>query len=57
MALDIARRIAPWQSMRLMDQGNRMNAVIMIRKRLSFRPSPDKGRTGGVCSGEIGFLV
>jgi hypothetical protein len=25
-------------------------------ERLSFRPSPDKGRTGGVCSGEIGFL-
>jgi hypothetical protein len=24
------------------------------RKRSSFRPSPDKGRTGGVCSGEIG---
>jgi hypothetical protein len=35
----------------------RMNAVIMMRKRLSFRPSPDKGRTGGVCSGEIGFFV
>jgi hypothetical protein len=26
-----------------------------MRVRLSLRPSPDKGRTGGVCSGEIGF--
>jgi hypothetical protein len=32
-------------------------AVIMARKRLPFRPSPDKGRTGGVCSGEMGFFV
>jgi hypothetical protein len=38
-------------------QGNRTNAVIMVRERSSFRPSPDKGRTGGVCSGEIGFFA
>jgi hypothetical protein len=36
-------------------QDNRMNSVIMARERLSFRSSPDKGRAGGVCSGEIGF--
>jgi hypothetical protein len=30
-----------------------MNAVIMMRERSSFRSSPDKGRAGGVCSGEI----
>jgi hypothetical protein len=34
-----------------MSQGDRMNTVIMVRERLSFRPSPDKGRTGGVCGG------
>jgi hypothetical protein len=38
-------------------QGNHMNKVIMAHERSSFRPSPDKGRTGGVCSGEIGFFV
>jgi hypothetical protein len=34
-----------------------MNAVIMMRERLSFRPSPDKGRTGGVYGGEIRFFI
>jgi hypothetical protein len=38
------------------DEGNRMNEVIAMCKRSSFRPSPDKGRTGGVCGGEMGFL-
>jgi hypothetical protein len=33
-----------------MMQGNRMNKVIMVRERFSSRPSPDKGRTGRVCS-------
>jgi hypothetical protein len=33
-----------------------MNVVIMARERLLFRSSPDKGRTGGVCSDKIGFL-
>jgi hypothetical protein len=33
-----------------------MNEVIMARERLSFRPSPDKGRIGGVCGGGISFL-
>jgi hypothetical protein len=42
---------------RLAFQGNRMNTVIRVRERMLFRPSPDKGRTGGVCSGEIGFFV
>jgi hypothetical protein len=42
--------------MRYAHQGNRMNTVIMMRERLSFRPSPDKGRTGGVCGSEITFL-
>jgi hypothetical protein len=37
-------------------QGNRMNAFIMMRERLLFRSSPDKGRTGGVCRNKIGFL-
>jgi hypothetical protein len=37
-------------------KGNRMNAFIMVRERLLFRSSPDKGRTGGVCSAKIGFL-
>jgi hypothetical protein len=26
-----------------------------LRERSSLRPSPDKGRTGGVCSGEMDF--
>jgi hypothetical protein len=39
-------------------QGNRMNAVIMVRERLLFRPSPDKGRTGGVfVAVELGFFA
>jgi hypothetical protein len=38
------------------NQGNRMNAFIMVRERLLFRSSPDKGRTGGVCRAKIGFL-
>jgi hypothetical protein len=33
-----------------------MNAFIMMRERLLFRSSPDKGRNGGVCRDEIGFL-
>jgi hypothetical protein len=33
-----------------------MNAFIMMRKRLLFRSSPDKGRAGGVCRDKIGFL-
>jgi hypothetical protein len=33
-----------------------MNAFIMIRARLSFYSSPDKGRAGGVCSDKISFL-
>jgi cysteine synthase B len=41
----------------VVSQGNRMNAVIMVRECLSFRSSPDKGRTGGVCGGGIGFFV
>jgi hypothetical protein len=39
-----------------MGQGNRMNAFIMVRERLLFRSSPDKGRAGGVCRDKIGFL-
>jgi hypothetical protein len=37
-------------------QGNRMNALIMMRERLLFRSSPDKGRAGGVCRAKIDFL-
>jgi hypothetical protein len=33
-----------------------MNSIIMVRERLSFRSSPDKGRTGEVCGGEIRLL-
>jgi hypothetical protein len=40
-----------------LSQANRMNAVIMVRERLSAQSSPDKGRTGGVCGNEIGFFV
>jgi hypothetical protein len=32
-------------------------AGIRKSERLLFRPSPDKGRTGGVCGSEIGFCV
>jgi hypothetical protein len=42
--------------MRHDERGNRTNAVIMACERLLFRSSPDKGRTGGVCSDRIGFL-
>jgi hypothetical protein len=37
-------------------QGNRMNKLTMVRKRSPFHPSPDKGRTGGVCGSEIRLL-
>jgi hypothetical protein len=33
-----------------------MNAFIMVRERLPFCSSPDKGRAGGVCRAKIGFL-
>jgi hypothetical protein len=33
-----------------------MNAFIMVRERLLFRSSPDKGRAGGVCRAKISFL-
>ena len=33
-----------------------MNGSALTRERSSFRPSPDKGRAGGVCGGEIRVL-
>jgi hypothetical protein len=36
-------------------QGNRVNKFAMTRERLMLRFSPDKGRTGGVDSAEIGL--
>jgi hypothetical protein len=49
-AEDMTRRASPAL------QGNRVNKRVMTRERLPFRPSPDKGRTGGVGRAEIRVL-
>jgi hypothetical protein len=38
-------------------QSNRMNKVVMVLRRLSFRSSPDKGRTGGVGGDGMGVFA